>query len=142
MELDYQANWPAASIERAALRLSDTEIDIWAPRSRVAELPLSDTAVGIRIHPDAVAFAMKSENNSSPAEFLSGLQKLPALDVAGSLMNDLTLTGESGVNADVFLGFDLRDVGNTLDIDFSADFDDIAVISQFLDIKPTMSAAP
>ena len=142
LELDYQANWPVAAIERAALRLSDTEIDIWAPRSRIAELPLTDTAVGIRIRPDAVAFAMKSENNSSPAEFLSGLQKLPALDVAGSLMNDLTLTGESGVNADVFLGFDLRDVGNTLDIDFSADFDDIAVISQFLDIQADNVSGP
>ena len=142
VELDYQANWPVASLERATLRLDDTEVDIWSPRSRIAELPLTDTAVGIRIHSGAVAFAMEFDNNSAPAELLSGLQKLPALDAAGSLMNDLTLSGESGVNANVFLGFNLRDVGKTLDIDVSVDLVDISGISKFLDLQISNVSGP
>ena len=133
--LDYQPGWPPSLQRASQLRLDDTRIDVWSPESAIADISMTAASVGILIDAGATWLALQSSVEGLPDQILRTLRALPALSVAGPVMNDLTLSGEEPANASFGMTFDLTNLQDSIDITVAVDLMEAGVKSALLDLQ-------
>jgi uncharacterized protein YhdP len=130
--LAYQGDWPAALQPTSFLRLDDTLIDVWSPYTRIAGLELDHTFVGLRLRPDKFWLQIQSASDGEVSALTSGLSQLPPLYFAKPLIDDVTATGVASTN--LRIGFDLRDIAGSLDVEVATRLSAADVHSDLLEL--------
>lgn len=131
--LAYQNDWPDVLQARSFLRLDNTLIDVWSPQTSIAGLELSDTIIGLRLRSDSSWLSIQSQSDSGVATLKNGLNALPSLSFVRPLLNDLTATGAA--STDLNIGFDLRDIAGSLEVEVGAQLTSVNLDSALLDLS-------
>ena len=131
--LAYQDRWPDAKQSQIFLRLDDTDIDVWSPQASMAGVVLDDTAVGLRLRANTSRLSIKGQSDSEVHDLKAGLAVLPPLDFVRPLLNDLTTSGAA--STEVMVGFDLRDISESLEVEVKTEFESVSVDSALLDLS-------
>lgn len=131
--LAYQEDWPDMAQAQSFLRLDDTLLEVWSPRTSIAGLELDDTFLELRLRPDSSALRIQSVSESEVSDIKRALNSLPPLDFTQPLLNDLSTTGSA--STDLSIGFDLRDIGASLEVEISTQLASVNIYSALLDLS-------
>jgi uncharacterized protein YhdP len=128
--LEYQKQWPQIELAEGFLRLDDTDIDIWSSKASTEGLILNNTSAGLRLGPERSWLQVRAHSESDVSELKQALYGLPPLDFVRPLLGDLTTTGAA--STDMRVGFDLRDITQSVEVEVDVDFASATVDSALL----------
>ena len=131
--LEYQKQWPQVELAEGFLRLDDTDIDIWSSKASTAGLILDNTSVGLRLQPKTSWLSIRAHSESGVNELKRGLHSLPPLDFVRPLLDDLTTSGAA--STELMIGFDLRDIAGSVEIEVNTELTSVDVDSALLDLS-------
>jgi uncharacterized protein YhdP len=128
--LEYQKQWPQIELAEGLLRLDDTDIDIWSSKASTEGLILNNTSVGLRLRPERSWLQVRAHSESDVNGLKQALYGLPPFEIVRPLLDDLTTTGAA--STDLMVGFDVRDIAQSVEVEVDVDLASVTVDSALL----------
>ena len=133
VSLNYQSGWPPALISEGQLRIDDTQIAVWSPGTTVAGTTLERAAVNIALAPGTAPLRIQAISRNNAPDIKQSLAQLPALAFADAVLDDLQIAGDADM--ELRIGFDLKNLSDTLDVNVGLILDNARIGSDLLALQ-------